>query len=102
MRALKDAHNNSDYTTAIGYRALYSNDDTNYNTAVGSGSLTWNETGAYNTAVGATTGGMNTSGSNNTAIGYHAMGAGGLAVPTNMGDNVCVGYKSRRRRHRRF
>lgn len=90
--------------TALGHSALTNNDYANYNTAVGSQSLQNNVTGNTNTALGASTLTKHTGGSGNLALGYsslfdHLTGANNTAVgtysllnSTSGTNNVALGY----------
>ena len=84
-----------DGNTAVGWRALYSNNTGSpaaLNTAVGLAALANNTTGIQNTAIGGyalfsnTTAGSNSGGAN-TAVGYTA-----LSSATTSGTNTAVGY----------
>ncbi len=66
--------------TAVGFQALYNNNDTDnsgylatQNTAVGANALYSNTTGYRNTAIGVNALGPNTQGWQNTAAGYYAL-----------------------------
>ncbi len=79
--------------TALGFEALYSNASTSGNTAVGRGAL--RSTNAnYNTAAGALAGAA-TTGDGNTAIGYNTLAANSTGIyNTALGYNANVGSGS--------
>ena len=92
--------------TAIGQNALFSNTNGIENTAVGGNALYGNTTAQYNTAVGrncmtnTTTGGQNTAigrGSmfpNETGSGNAAIGYGALGGSTASSNNVAIGHSA--------
>lgn len=67
-RTFSGALNTSEFNTACGDDALYSNTTGEANTACGVSALYFNTTGAFNTAVGQDTGSNLTTGSNNIVI----------------------------------
>lgn len=92
---------NSD-NTALGYRALYTNNPTLttnglQNTAVGSQALYTNSVGSNNTALGylagytSTAANANTTGSNNTFLGYNT----GFASVTQRSNATAIGYNAK-------
>ena len=102
-----------DYSTAIGYRALWkqnsdSNNENTYNTGVGAGAGYYNVTGQYNTWLGvdAGAGELNYSNGNNTGVGALALteittgnnnvavGAGAHRNATISANTVAIGYQA--------
>lgn len=115
--------NISDYSTAIGYKALYTNILADYNTAVGYKSLydntlgmnnvavgymslSSNTDGRFNTAIGSVALGNNTTGWNNVAVGPRALaantisdnnvalGSSALYYNTASSDNIAIGHQA--------
>jgi len=75
--------------TALGHKALVSNNIGNYNTVIGSDAFNDNTSGGGNTVIGAKSLDTNTSGDNNTAIGYFAL------LGTSGGDNnIGIGFNA--------
>ncbi|MBL0357168.1 MAG: tail fiber domain-containing protein [Chitinophagaceae bacterium] len=66
------SNNTGSENTAIGYQTLYSNTNGDNNVAVGKEVLRLNTTGSFNTAMGSNALGKNISGISNTALGYSA------------------------------
>ena len=82
--------------TAIGLKALVSNQTGSMNVAAGLDALEFNTSGSNNVATGYQALESNTSGVNNTAIGYQALlsstsGNGNVAVGVQAGENVSGG-----------
>lgn len=92
--------------TAVGFKALRSNQNGSSNTALGTGTLSLNTTGSGNTAQGAAALFANQSGTDNTAMGRIALtnnttGSGNIAVGAEaLGNNVSgdnnvgIGFKA--------
>jgi hypothetical protein len=74
------------FNTAVGHSALYANKTGYYNTALGNDALFNNKTGNFNTAIGAVAMLSNTTGESNTAI-----GSGALVSNTTGFKNTAVG-----------
>jgi hypothetical protein len=74
--------------TAVGFETIFSGTTSNWNTAVGWHALSINGSGNANTGVGYNANATNASGSNNTAIGYGALSS------NTSGDNTAVGYNA--------
>ena len=87
--ALQASTTNTDYNTAVGYRALYVNTNGAGNIAVGYQALLANTTGNNNAALGRNTLTANISGINNVAIGINS-----LSLNTTGSKNTAVGVNS--------
>ena len=81
-----DSTLNGTYNSAVGFYALYANTTGHDNAAIGSQSLFSNQTGSFNTALGVSAGVGLTTGSNNTFVGYNV----GYAV-TDGSYNIIIG-----------
>jgi hypothetical protein len=74
--------------TAVGFETIFTGTGSNFNTAVGWHALSATNNGNANTGVGYNANAANASGNNNTAIGYGALSVN-LA-----GNNTAVGYQA--------
>jgi hypothetical protein len=80
---------NAQYNVAVGRDALYSNTTGSENTASGASALYSNTTGYGNTADGASALGYNTTGNENTAVGFNSLESNSTGS-----DLTCVGYNT--------
>ena len=99
-------NNKGFYNTAVGLKSLYSNTTGNYNTATGVQSLYYDTSGSYNTGSGYNSLTNNTNGSNNTATGFQSLlsnttginntanGASSLVLTSTGTNNTANGYLS--------